>query len=253
MTETAGGEVRTDAFLGGRLQLFQPAAGYRASTDPVLLAAAAPVETGDEVLDLGCGVGTVGLCVARRVPGVRLSGLELQESYAGLARRNAEINSITMTVCAGDLREMPAALRTVPFDCVLMNPPWFADDHPGAADLGRNRARRENGATLDEWIGVALARLKQRGWLVIVHRTERLPEVLAALDGRAGAIAVLPLVARAGRAAERVIVRARKDVRSPFCLASPFVLHAGSEHVADGDDYTAEARAILRDAKPLTF
>jgi tRNA1(Val) A37 N6-methylase TrmN6 len=64
---------------------------------------------------------------------------------------------------------------------------------------------------------------------------------------------VLPLAARPGRDAKRVIVRARKGGRAPFRLAAPLILHRGATHIADGDDYTAQARAILRDAAELVF
>ncbi len=83
-------------------------------------------------------------------------------------------------------------------------------------------------------------------------RSEGLSEILAALDGRAAA-AVLPLAARPGRDAKRVIVRARKGARTAFRLAAPLVLHEGARHVADGDDHTRQARAILREAAPLDF
>ncbi|MCZ8088489.1 MAG: methyltransferase, partial [Rhodobacteraceae bacterium] len=83
-----------DKFLMGRLRLLQPVKGYRAATDPVLLAAACPARAGETVLDLGCGAGAAGLCLATRVPGVVLAGLEVQPEYADLARRNADRNGV---------------------------------------------------------------------------------------------------------------------------------------------------------------
>ncbi|MEL6934975.1 MAG: methyltransferase, partial [Pseudomonadota bacterium] len=80
--------IRCDAFLGGKLNIWQPVAGYRAGIDPVMLAASVQAETGQELLDLGCGVGVAALCAARRVDGLRITGLELQTPYADLARRN---------------------------------------------------------------------------------------------------------------------------------------------------------------------
>ena len=231
----------------------QPVRGYRAATDPVLLAAAAPVADGDRVLDLGCGAGVAALCVGARVPGVVLAGLEVQAGYAGLARENAAANGVALDVHEGDLRAMPAALKAQSFDCVLMNPPWYPPDHSASPDPGRAAAHREDGASVADWVGAALARLRQRGWLVAIHRTERLPELLTALRGRAGAVTVLPLVARAGREAARVILRARKDVKTPFRLCPPLVLHQGMAHAHDGDDFTPGARRVLRDGAALEF
>ena len=119
----AEGDLTHDAFLCGRLHLWQPRKGYRAATDPVLLVAACPAVAGQRVLDLGCGAGAASLCLAARVPGLQLAGLELQAAYATLARRNAAENGIDMQVEEGDLASMPRALR-VAFDHVIAKTPY---------------------------------------------------------------------------------------------------------------------------------
>ena len=106
----ADADLSDDKFLCGRLQLLQPVKGYRSATDPVLLAAACSAKSGETVLDLGCGVGAAALCLGTRVPGLRLSGLELQPDYAELARRNAARNETLLDVHEGDLCRMPEAL-----------------------------------------------------------------------------------------------------------------------------------------------
>ena len=101
------GDLTHDAFLCGKLHLWQPKQGYRAATDAVLLAAACPAKAGESVLDLGCGVGAASLCLASRVTGLMQSGLELQEDYAALARQNAAENGVALNVVVGDLTDMP--------------------------------------------------------------------------------------------------------------------------------------------------
>lgn len=241
-----------DAFLGGRLMIEQPAKGYRAATDPVLLAAAAPARAGQSVLDLGCGVGTAALCLGARVNGLDLHGLEIQPDYAAHARSNAVANGIGLTVHEGDLGAMPHALRSRVFDLVIANPPYFAAQRSVAPDdPGRALAFREAGRPLSDWIAAGLRRLRPGGRLCLIQRTERLPEMLAALAG-AGEIAVLPLAPRTGRPAGRVLLRARKGARGPFLLLAPLVLHEGARHAGDGDDFSAAARAILRDGAAIT-
>jgi tRNA1(Val) A37 N6-methylase TrmN6 len=244
--------VVENGFLGGRVRIRQPMRGYRAATDPVLLAAAAPARPGDAVLDLGCGAGTAALCLGARVDGVELHGLELQPGYARLARENAALNGRALHVHEGDVRAMPAALRGRSFEAAMLNPPWHASADIGSPDRARDLANRRSEATLADWIGAALARTRPGGVVVAIMRAEALPELLAALAGRASA-AVLPLAARPGRGAKRVIVRARKGGRAPFRLAAPLVLHAGPAHLADGDDYSPQARAVLREAAALDF
>ena len=245
-------ELTCDALLGGRVRLLQPRRGYRAATDPVFLAAACPARPGQVVLDLGCGAGAAALCLAARVTGLQMHGLERQPAYAALARRNAEAAGVPLQVHEGDLRAMPAALRALNADHVLANPPFFPPEAPPAADPGRDAAQREDAAPAD-WIAAALRRLRPGGRLTLIHRTERLTALLTALEGRAGDVALLPLSAREGRPAGRVILQARKGARGPLRLLAPLVIHAGPRHLADGDDFSPAAVAVLRDAAPLTL
>ncbi|QXT39740.1 tRNA1(Val) (adenine(37)-N6)-methyltransferase [Gymnodinialimonas ceratoperidinii] len=237
-------ELTQDGFLGGRVQAWQPRVGYRAATDPVFLAAACPAKPGDTVLELGCGVGVAALCLMARVENLSVTGVERQANYADLARRNG------LDVVTADLTALPSDLRQKSYDQIIANPPYYGPG-TGSDDAGRDAALREE-TPLTNWIAVARARLKPGGWLTMIHLAERLPDILRGLDGF-GDVAVLPLVAREGRAAGRVLVRARKGARAPFRLLAPLVIHAGASHEADGDDYSATARAILRDGAAVPF
>ena len=245
-------DVVEDGFLDGRVRLRQPRKGYRASTDAVLLAAATPAQDGDTALELGCGVGAAALCLGHRVPGARLHGLERQPRYAELARSNAELNGSRLRVEQGDIRAMPAVLREMVFDAVMLNPPWHGADGSGSPDAGKDVAHRQD-ASMMVWLTAALSRTRPGGWVVIIQRAEWLAEILGAMAARVGDVAILPLAAREGRPAKRVIVKARKGSRGPLRLAAPLVLHRGAAHVEDGDDYTDAARALLRDGAALDF
>lgn len=249
----ADADLTEDGFLGGRLRILQPRTGYRAATDPVLLAAAVAARPGERVLELGCGVGVASLCLGVRVAGLVLWGLELQPDYADLARRNAALNGVALEVVAGDLAAMPSALRGLEFDHVIANPPYFpAHAGTAAADGGRELAQRE-ATPLPDWAAAGIRRLRPGGWLTVIQLAERLPDLLAALGPQVGATAVLPLAGRAGRPANRVIVQARKGARSPFVLHAPFVLHDGGAHAGDRDSYSDAARDVLRNAAALAF
>jgi tRNA1(Val) A37 N6-methylase TrmN6 len=244
-------ELSDDGFLGSRLRVLQPRNGYRAATDPVLLAAAVPARAGQSALELGCGAGVAALCLAARVPGLALMGLERQPAYADLARRNAARNGIPLQVIAGDLARMPEELRVMDFDHVLANPPYFpAGGGTAAADRGREAALREE-TPLAIWLDAAVRRLRPGGWLTVIQAAERLPELLAGCDSRLGSLVVLPLCPRAGRPATRVILQARKGGRGPFRLLAPLVLHRGAAHGGDRDSFTATVQAILRGGAAL--
>lgn len=240
-----------DAFLGGDLRIWQPRDGYRAATDPLLLAAAVTAQDGQSALELGCGAGVAMLALGWRVPGLDLTGVERQPEYAALARRNAEENGIVAQIETADLLALPPDLRRG-FDHVLANPPYYPAGSPTARDAGRDAALREE-TPLAEWIACGLRRVKTGGFLTLIHLAERLPAILAAFEGRAGAIAVRPLAPRNGREAGRVLVRARKGAGGPFRLLAPLILHAGDAHRGDGDDFTPQARAILRAGQALDW
>jgi tRNA1(Val) A37 N6-methylase TrmN6 len=245
----AAEELSDDKFLMGRLRLLQPRQGYRAATDPVLLAAACPARAGQMVLDLGCGAGAAALCLSARVPQVRLWGLERQPAYAALARENAERNGVVLQVAEGDLTDMPAALR-IDFDHVIANPPWYPPGGTPSPDAGRAAALQIE-TPLADWIAAAARRLRPGGWLTLICGVDGLPALLGALSPALGSAAVLPLAAREGRPALRVILQARKGGRGAFRLLAPFILHRGAAHDGDREAYTPAANSVLRGGESL--
>lgn len=237
-----------DCLLGGRVRLSQPAQGYRVAIDPVLLAAGVPAREGELVLDLGCGVGAASLCLLARVPGARVTGLELQPEVAALARLNAERNGRTacFSVLEGDILAPPPDMAPQTYDHVMLNPPYLVAGRTWSAEhASKATATQEGRAVLADWLDAALKMVKPRGRLVVIHRADRLSELLMHLHGRAGEARIFPFWPSAGRPAKRVLLAARKGLASPLALQAGIVLHG-----PDGD-FTPEADAVLRDAEPL--
>lgn len=246
----ADAELTRDGFLGGALQFLQPRIGYRAGTDPVFLAASVPQRPGETALELGCGAGVAALCLAKR-SGEPVVGVEMQPAYAELAHRNAQNNGLTLDVVTADIRDLPPSLRQQSFHHLFLNPPYF-EPETGVApkDAGKGMAFVEE-VPLGTWIDVALRRTRPKGTVTLIQRADRLADILGALRGRCGDIRVLPLAARTGRPARRVIVQARLASAAPLRLLAPFHIHDGDMHQRDGDDYSLPARAVLRDGKML--
>ena len=104
-----------DRFLGGRLTIAQPKRAFRAGHDTVLLAAAVPAGPREFVLELGAGAGVASLCLAVRVPDVRLLGIELNPELVRLANENAVRNGMGERVRfeAGDVPALATRRRTL--------------------------------------------------------------------------------------------------------------------------------------------
>lgn len=238
-------ELTEDALLGGRVRLLQPRRGYRVAVDAVLLAAAIDAAPDERVLDLGAGVGAVGLGLAARLPGCVVTGVEVQPALARLAERNALLNGMServRTIVHDLARPLPPELGV--FDHVATNPPYLAaavaDPSP---DPGKALATVESSAGLARWLAVATGAAKSAGTLLVIHRSDRLEEMvdhLARLGWGDVTIKRLPPAAR-------VLVRARRAAALTRREAPPLVLHR-----PDGR-YTDEAEAVLRHAAPLAF
>jgi tRNA1(Val) A37 N6-methylase TrmN6 len=243
-----GPELTEDTLLGGRIRLRQPATGYRVAIDPIFLAAAVPASAHDTVVDLGCGVGAAALCLAARVNGCRVIGLDKQRDLVRLCGDNAALNGLAdrVSAIAGDVNDPPPRLSPGAYAHVMANPPFLeagaASPSPQAA---KHAAHVEDEADLATWLRFALAMVRPKGSIVFIHRADRLDALIAGLVGKAGEITIFPLWPKAGVAAKRVIVRARKAVQSPCRLAPGMILHGAA------GEYTAEADFVLRGGAPL--
>ncbi|MDA7428245.1 methyltransferase domain-containing protein [Primorskyibacter aestuariivivens] len=253
MTSNLKTETTDNAFLGGRLQILQPAQGYRAGVDPVFLAASIPARPGQEVLELGCGVGTALFCLGARVAGLELHGVELQPEYAALARENARRNGMAAEITDADISCLPPALRGRSFDHVIANPPYFDRDTGHASPDGPRETGRGEALPLGDWVQVAAKRLRPGGHASFIQRIERLPELLQGMSAHLGSVEVLPLAPRVGRGAKLVLIRGRKGGGAAFRLHAPLILHRGTRHERDGDDYTPLISKVLRNGAALPF
>jgi len=240
--------VTTDSFLDGRLVLRQPGEGYRAAIDPVLLASAVTAPMGARLVDLGCGVGTAGLCVLARLPGIDCIGIDLQPPLVELAKANARANDLgeRYQVRCGSIRA-EAVLRDLgTVDQVIANPPYLAQGQasPSAHPI-KALANVESDALLSDWVGAAARIVRPGGVVTFIHRADRLPELLALMRESLGSLVILPIQPKAASDANRVIVQGRKGKRAPARLLPPLILHE-----ADGR-YAAAAQHVLRDGGSL--
>ena len=234
-------EIVENALLGGRVRLRQPAKGYRAGMDAALLAAAVHCEPDQRVIEAGCGAGAVLMQIAARRPGVALAGVERDAAMAGLARENAVLNRVDAEIRTGDVAAGFRALALEPFDWAVSNPPFFDDAGALRAPAAGKRGAWIADDGLAAWTGFLLKAVREGGRIVVIHRADRLGDLLALLGDKAGSFAVRGVHPHADEPAKRVLVHATKTGKAPLRLLPPLVLHERG-----GAKHTPEAEAILR-------
>jgi tRNA1(Val) A37 N6-methylase TrmN6 len=241
-------EIVENALLGGRVRLRQPAKGYRAGMDAALLAAAVAAAPGERVIEAGCGAGAVLMQIAARCPGVSLTGLERDPAMAALARENATLNGADAQIVEGDVAAGFRALDLPLFDRAVSNPPFFDDPAALRAPAEGKRGAWMADDGLKAWTTFLLKSVREGGRIAVIHRADRLADLLALLGETAGSFAVRGIHPYTDEPAKRVLVQAIKTGKAPLRLLPPLVLHDRS-----GAKHTAEAEAILRGEAALPF
>lgn len=242
-TVTATTAVTQDAFLGGRLLLNQPAEGHRAGSDAILLAAAAPKIISGLALDIGAGVGAAGLSLAALRPALTFGLVENDSALVALARTNIAVNGFGQSgsVYEADLLDPQsrgdAGLSDGSASLIISNPPFLDAARVRSSPKAGKRSAHvmPEGATLRDWIDACFALLMDKGQLILIHRPDALPQMLAALDRRGGDISLLPIYPQAGKAAVRILLRARKGSRGPLAIAPGLILHDAGKFTASAD------------------
>lgn len=239
----ASDEVSEDTLLDGRVRLRQLKRGHRAGTDAVLLAASAAAAPGETVADVGAGTGAVGLMIAARVPDVRLVLVERATALAALCRENLALNGLSdrgRVVEADVLGARAPDLPTGEAHLVVTNPPFLERGRSRRSpDAARAAAHELPEGGLALWLSACARMLRPDGRLALIHRADRIDEVLRALPRGFGGIALRFVHPRADAAATRVLVGARKGSRAPLSVAPPLVLHENAR-------FTEEAGAMHR-------
>lgn len=244
------GETSVNGLLGGRLRLRQVVRGYRAGLDAALLAAACDATANSRTLEAGCGAGGALLAAASRRAGARFVGLERDTVAAALARENAEQNGLAdrVEIVEGDIALPFARLSQAAFDAVLANPPYFDDPAALRAPAPEKRGAWMADDGLAAWTRFLCKATREGGTLTMIHRADRLADLLALLSPKAGSFQVRPVHPFADAPAKRVLVRAIKTGKAPLQILPPLVLHPRGEA-----KHTDEAEAILRGEADLPW
>ena len=150
-------------------------------TDSFACAWFAHFPKGSKICDLGCGSGAISLMLLADDPSANVTGIELMPQAAAIAKENAEHNRLPFTVLQADLRNISQLLPAGSMDCVISNPPYFAVNSGFTAKGLLAQARSEETCTLTQLCNAAKWLLKTSGRFVLVHRPERLADLIFSL------------------------------------------------------------------------
>jgi len=234
-----------DTVYQGRVKLVQPLKGFRAGSDSLLLAASLQERTSGQALELGCGCGGALLPAAFRMPGVQFTGVEIDADMAALAEAGAVSNGFEdrVAVAAAEASDWVKAHENR-FDLVFANPPYFEPGRISAPGEGKTSAYLES-LDVAGWVKAMVFAAKPRAPVVLVHRAAELARLLAALDRQTGDITVLPIAAKPGEEARRVLIRGRKGLkRGPVRLLAPFHTHDAAGAPSEASRRVTEGHMI---------
>lgn len=254
-TSTSATEDTTDdVFLGGKIVLRQPRTGYRAGMDAAVLAASVHADADARILDIGSGVGAVGLCAARRLPDVSVTLVERDPDLCQLARHNITHNGLDkrVGVVQADVAHAPArqfsnVLPDNSFTHVIANPPYY-DQGAGtpASDSLRASSHAMPAGSIADWVKFMARMARPAGQFMLIQPPSGLPQLISALSGRFGSISIVPVFSRPEQQhAIRMLVHAVKGSRGPFSLLPSIYLHG------EGQTFTPAIEAVVRECAEL--
>lgn len=217
-----------ESLCPGGLRFVYDDVHFRPGTDSFVLSSLPRLKPGWRVCDLGCGTGLLSLLLLQRQPQLQVTGVELQPQAAELCRRAAAENQLEDRLCTitGDLRKIRSLLPAGSFDLVVCNPPYYP---PGSGKVSAaaplRDARSEHGCTLEEVCAAAAYLLRWGGSFCLVHKPERMADVLCALRASSLEAKRLRMVScRAGLAPSLVLAEGRRGGRPGLQVEPPLIL-----------------------------
>lgn len=243
-------DITQDYILGGRISIRQPSSGYRVAIDPVFLASSINAMKGDTILDVGAGVGSSSLCLALRIPGLKITGLEIQKSMVRLASENIAINNMrnSIEMLNGNLIAPPPRLAAGTFSHVMVNPPYLEEISSSIKYVNENsKISHLQKISFETWAKFCMLMVRPNGTITFIHSADKLDSILSIFSGKVGDICVYPLWPGNNDPAKRVIVSVRKNSKKPMKILQGIKLQDST------GKYSRDAEHILRDGCALDW
>ncbi len=233
-------DLTKNNILNGKVELYQPKQGFRVGIDSILLASS--VQKYSKCMEFGSGSGIILIYLAKRFPDAKIFGIEKNLDLVNLAKINLKNNKITKSTAEIEQNNLNDALfmknNNNIYDRIIMNPPYFS---PNKVIMSKNITKVSSRYEFDinSWFTAAYKKLKPKGYLNFIYRSENLDIVLNRLYPEWGDIKIYPLWPKKNIKSKLMIVQAKKNVKAGVQILPGLVLHN-----ADGS-YTKACDNIL--------
>ena len=233
-------EVSKNKILGGSISLFQPKKGFRVSIDSILLSSS--IKKYSNCMEFGTGSGVILIYLSKKFPNSKIIGVEKNTELVELAKKNLLENNVndknTKVICNDLLCKFFLKEHNNKLDRVIMNPPYFSLNNVIKSDNNLKASARYE-TNINQWFLAAYKKLKPKGYMNFVFRSENLDLILSKLYSSWGDIKIFPLWPKANVRSKLMIIQARKNINSGVQILPGLILHNN-----DGS-YTDECNSIL--------
>ena len=176
---------RIDELELNNLKIIQKNNGFCFGIDSILLSDfARKIKNNSKVLDLGTGTGILGILLCAKTNLKQITGIEIQKDIADMATRSIQLNNLQgkFDILNCNIKDIDKLLKIDSYDAIVTNPPY---KKPNSGKINENKtkliSRHEIEANLDDFIRISFKMLKDKGTLYMVHRAERIVDILSTM------------------------------------------------------------------------
>lgn len=228
---------RLDDLQRNNYRIIQNPERFCFGMDAVLLSGFAKAKKGDHVLDLGTGTGIIPILLSAKTKAEHLTGLEIQEESADMARRSILLNDLQdkIDIITGDLKEAGRIFKPASFEVITCNPPYMTENH-GLINPEEPKAiaRHEILCTLEDVIAASASLLKPAGKLYMVHRPFRLAEIITVMHSHHLELKRLRVVyPYVDKEPAMILLEASRGGKSGMVIEKPLIIYREKDVYTD--------------------
>tara|TARA_B100000029_G_scaffold428174_1_gene437945 strand:- start:988 stop:1713 length:726 start_codon:yes stop_codon:yes gene_type:complete len=239
-------ETSLDEFLGGKIKIFQPIKGYRGGIDAVLLASFVNAIKNTKILDAGSGTGLISFCLAYRLSGIKITGIEKNFYYHSLSLKSLQFNKLKSKIdfIKNDLKNINEPI----FDLIISNPPWYEKNSTYKSNNFLINEARIESLSLDEWVKKINQNLKTNGSYYTIFPYKRISKLVDVLNQYFNNIAIYPISSFSDTEPNKAIIFAKKsDQDSRIGEFERIIIHKNDK------TFMENINNVLSKGMPFTF